>query len=130
LIYLFIYFSVFNFTTGEQDVARVTEQAFLTCNSTNPISLVKTGPANFTLNSTGAYYFIGTLDNNCLNGQKLAINVTTSPGPIPIPTPRTVPENFTVGERLGWIVPPLGEITYLTWAYNKTFIIGDTLGKH
>ena len=29
---------------------------------------------------------------------------------------------------MGWIVPPLGEIAYITWAYNKTFIVGDTLG--
>lgn len=101
----------------------------MTCNSTNPISLEKTGPANFSLNSTGEYYFIGTLDRHCLQGQKLAINVTTSPGPTPSPTPRTVPENYTVGDRLGWIVPPLGEIAYISWAYNKTFIVGDTLGK-
>jgi len=117
----------FNFTTGDQDVARVTGEDFLTCNSTNPISLIKTGPANFSLNSTGQYYFIGTLNTHCLQGQKLAINVTTSPAPTPIPAPRTVPENFTVGDRLGWIVPPLGEIFYLTWTYNKSFIVGDIL---
>ncbi|XP_059433125.1 blue copper protein-like [Corylus avellana] len=117
----------FNFTTGAEDVARVTAEAFLTCNSTNPISLVKTGPANFSLNSTGEYYFIGTLDRHCLQGQKLAINVTTSPGPTPSPTSRTVPENYTVGDRMGWIVPPLGEIAYITWAYDKTFIVGDSL---
>lgn len=123
--------SVFNFTTGEQDVARVSKEAFFTCNSTDPIALYKDGPANITLNSTGEYFFIGTLDNHCVLGQRLALNVTASPGPPPSPAaPRTKPENYTVGDRLGWLVPPLGEIAYLTWAYNKTFIVGDTLGKN
>ncbi|XP_041004836.1 early nodulin-like protein 1 isoform X1 [Juglans microcarpa x Juglans regia] len=118
---------LFNFSTGSQDVARVSKEAFFPCNSTNPIFLEKTGPAKITLNSTGEFYFIGTFDNNCFRGQKLAINVTTSPGPTPSPTPRTKPENFTVGDRLGWVVPPLGEIAYITWAYDKTFIVGDHL---
>lgn len=123
--------SVFNFTTGEQDVARVSKEAFFTCNSTDPIALYKDGPANITLNSTGEYFFIGTLDNHCVLGQRLALNVTASPGPPPsAAAPRTKPENYTVGDRLGWLVPPLGEIAYLTWAYNKTFIVGDTLGKN
>lgn len=55
--------------------------------------------------------------------------MTTAPGPVPTPVPRTTPENLTVGEGLGWIIPPLGEITYLAWARNRTFIVGDTLGK-
>lgn len=122
---------VFNFTTGQADVARVTEQAFLTCNSTDPISIEKTGPVNITLNSTGEYYFIGTLNLNnvssCILGQRLAINVTDNPGPTPSPAPRTEPKNYTVGDGLGWVIPPLGQIAYLTWSYNKTFIVGDTL---
>lgn len=69
------------------------------------------------------------MNNHCIQGQRLAINVSTSPGPTPSPTPRTKPENYTVGDRLGWITPPGGEIAYITWSYNKTFIVGDTLGK-
>ncbi|GMY35837.1 early nodulin-like protein 1 [Fagus crenata] len=117
----------FNFTTGQEDVARVTKEAFFTCNSTKPISIITNGPANYTLNSTGEYFFIDTMNNHCIQGQRLAINVSTSPGPTPSPTPRTKPENYTVGDRLGWITPPGGEIAYITWSYNKTFIVGDTL---
>lgn len=129
-------FSVFNFTTGEEDVARVTREAFLTCNSTNPISLKTTGPANFTLDTLGEYYFIGTLDKHCILGQRLAINVTAHSEPTPAPTPPPAPaprepKNYTVGDKLGWLIPPpdpLG-LFYASWAYNKTFLVGDTLSK-
>lgn len=118
---------MFNFTTGQEDVARVTKEAFLTCNSTNPISHKATGPANFTLDSLGGYYFIGTLDKHCILGQRLAINVTAYPGSTPAPAPRG-PRNYTVGDGVGWLIPPGGPIFYASWAYNKTFFVGDTLG--
>ncbi|KAM7508204.1 hypothetical protein LguiA_018657 [Lonicera macranthoides] len=114
---------VFNFTSGQQDVARVTKEAFDTCNSTNPIAIETTSPANFTLSSLGEYYFISTLDRHCPLGQKLAINVTTPPPPPPARPPVT----YNVGDQMGWIVPPGGSIAYSAWAYNKTFIVGDTL---
>ncbi|KAE9608357.1 hypothetical protein Lal_00026042 [Lupinus albus] len=108
----------FNFTNGEQDVARVTKEAYLSCNTTNPISLKNTSLANFTLDVAGAdYYFTSTLDKHCFKGQKLAIHV---PGP-------REPLNYTVGDKLGWVVPPGGESDYEDWAYNKLFLIGDTL---
>ncbi|KAA8523005.1 hypothetical protein F0562_009428 [Nyssa sinensis] len=121
---------VFNFTTGNQDVARVlTKEAFDTCNSTSPMWLETTGPANFTLSSVGEYYFICTMDRHCPLGQKLAINVTGSSGPAPppVPAPPRAPVTYVVGDKLGWLVPPGGAIAYATWASNKTFIVGDTL---
>lgn len=121
-------FLVFNFTDGEQDVAWVTKEAFKNCNSTDPISLKATSPANFTLNTTGEYYFISTKDRHCWLGQKLAINVTEYPGPSPSPTPRSGPVTYTVGDDLGWLVPPGGELFYAAWAYDKIFLVGDTLG--
>ncbi|OMO57788.1 Plastocyanin-like protein [Corchorus olitorius] len=69
---------IFNFTTGDQDVARVTKEAYETCNSTNPDVTYVIGPANFTLDSVGEYFFIGTMDRRCTLGQKLAINVSAS----------------------------------------------------
>ncbi|XP_054822625.1 blue copper protein-like [Prosopis cineraria] len=118
---------VFNFTNGDQDVARVTREAFLRCNTTNPIEVKKTNPANFTLNSTGDFYFTSTLDRHCESGQKLAVHVLASgPSPSSQPKPRG-PRNFTVGGDLGWIVPPGGEIVYKSWARTKTFRIGDAL---
>lgn len=123
-----IFLAAFNFTDGEQDVAWVTKEAFKNCNSTDPISLKTKSPANFTLNTTGEYYFIGTKDRHCWLGQKLSINVTDYPGPSPSPTPRSGPVTYTVGDDLGWFVPPGGEIFFEAWAYDKTFLVGDTLG--
>ncbi|XAR66880.1 hypothetical protein NMG60_11013249 [Bertholletia excelsa] len=125
---------LFNFTTGNQDVARVSKEAFDSCNATNPIWISTTGPVNFTLTYGGAYYFIGTMDKHCSLGQKLAINVTgasgptTSPAPVtPAPASPRAPVTYVVGGDLGWIVPPGGSIAYATWAYGKTFMVGDTL---
>lgn len=117
---------VFNFGDGDQDVAKVTKEAFKTCNSTDPISLKTKSPANFTLDTIGEYYFIGTKDEHCKLGQKLAINVTSYPGPSPSPAPKG-PSTYTVGEALGWFVPPGGSFFYETWAYDKSFKVGDTL---
>lgn len=129
---------MFNFTSGVQDVARVTKEAYLTCNSTNPISLKTTGPANFTLDTSGEYFFISTIYAHCPLGQRLAIYVT-GPGPNPAPHPYSpptahspvsprAPVTYVVGNGLGWLVPPGGQLAYMIWAYNKTFMVEDALG--
>lgn len=136
-IYLFIFhfylLLVFNFTTGTQDIARVTKEAYLTCNSRNPISLKTTGPANFTLDTTGEFFFICTIYAHCTLGQRLAIYVA-APGPhhphaAPSPVTPRAPVTYTVGDGLGWLVLPGGALAYMTWAYKKTFMIEDTLGN-
>ncbi|KAM5547936.1 cucumber peeling cupredoxin [Rosa sericea] len=80
---------VFNFTTGRHDVAEVAKDAYEKCNVTDLISNPKyDGPANYTLNATGDHYFICLFPGHCDQGQKLAINVTTShSGSAPTPAP-------------------------------------------
>ncbi|MBA0690230.1 hypothetical protein Goari_007920 [Gossypium aridum] len=79
----------FNFTTGRHDVAEVTETAYDSCNTTNPIARYTTGPARITLTRTGEYHFICTFDGHCGLGQKLSIDVRT--GPSTAPTPGSTP---------------------------------------
>ncbi|CAL9028047.1 unnamed protein product [Prunus brigantina] len=35
--------------------------------------------------------------------------------------------NYTVGDDLGWTIPPAGSIAYKTWANKESFQIGDTI---
>lgn len=111
---------VFNFKTGQQDVARVTREAYEMCDPQNSIELKTTGPTNFRLGTAGEYYFIGTKGRACSLGQKLAINVTRLPdGPV----------THIIGDDSGWAPTPGGELAFSTWADNKSFVVGDTLGK-
>lgn len=106
------------------------------------------GPTNITLRSAGEHFFICTFTSHCDFGQKLAINVSassaaptpqpttpppaTTPSPIATPaaapSPSRPPTTYTVGDNLGWVVPPGGPIAYETWARGKTFMVGDILG--
>ncbi|PIN09999.1 hypothetical protein CDL12_17418 [Handroanthus impetiginosus] len=138
---------VFNFTTGQHDVAEVNRAAFDSCNSSSTISMSTNGPATITLNSSGEHYFFCTYSGHCSLGQKLGINVSAaaagSPAPTPqpatrppraapapavgAPTPSRVGRNYTVGDNLGWTVPPAGQVAYQTWARGRNFAVGDTL---
>ncbi|XP_010250146.1 PREDICTED: umecyanin-like [Nelumbo nucifera] len=70
---------VFNFTTGQHDVAEVTKTDFDNCDGSSTIGSVQTtGPARITLNSQGQHYYICTFNGHCAVGQKLAINVLPS----------------------------------------------------
>lgn len=36
---------------------------------------------------------------------------------------------YEVGDSMGWTIPSGGAAAYSTWAANKTFKVGDKLGK-
>ncbi|XP_010040578.2 blue copper protein [Eucalyptus grandis] len=134
---------VFNFTTGMDDVAKVTKAAYDSCNSTSPISRWTNGPATITLNQSGEHFFISTFDRRCSLGEKLAINVSAASGPAPAPTttptppaasapaptttPTRSPVTYTVGDGVGWNVLVNTTQAYELWAANKTFMVGDIL---
>lgn len=54
---------------------------------------------------------------------------TPSPTSSPSPAPSRAPVTYTVGDSDGWTILPGGASAYATWASNKTFIVGDVLGK-
>ncbi|KAF5184152.1 cucumber peeling cupredoxin-like [Thalictrum thalictroides] len=79
---------VFNFRTGQHDVAEVTKANYDSCNSASPLFIQSTGPANVTLGTSGEHYYICTFGTHCQNGQKLAIVVeSSSDSPPPSNTP-------------------------------------------
>ncbi|PSS13865.1 Umecyanin like [Actinidia chinensis var. chinensis] len=83
---------VFNFVSGQHDVAKVTKDSFDTCNTTSPISLLTVSPANFTISSADDHHFICTFGQHCLGGQKLSVSVSsTSPSSAPASPPTTSP---------------------------------------
>ncbi|KAG4959710.1 hypothetical protein GLYMA_13G158200v4 [Glycine max] len=81
---------VFNFATGQHNVAKVTKSAFDACNGGSAVFTLTSGPATVTLNETGEQYYICSVGSHCSAGQKLAINVNraSSTGPSPAPQPR------------------------------------------
>ncbi|KAI9125781.1 hypothetical protein K1719_003199 [Acacia pycnantha] len=144
---------VFNFATGQHDVAKVTKAAFDACNTGNTIFTLNNGPASVKLNESGEQYYICTVGSHCSLGQKIAINVTNqasspagspapqpaaspakSPAPVkaPSPSPASAPSpssngsvTYTVGDKTGWTVPSNGAAFYTTWTSGKTFKVGD-----
>ncbi|XP_052199514.1 cucumber peeling cupredoxin-like [Diospyros lotus] len=80
---------VFNYATGQHDVATVTKAGFDSCNGTSPISIATDGPTNITLSAAGEHYYICTFGQHCSLGQKLAINVSASASPAPQPAAAT-----------------------------------------
>ncbi|KAF4398742.1 hypothetical protein G4B88_028105 [Cannabis sativa] len=86
---------VFNFMSGQHDVAEVTKANYDSCSGTNPISRQTSSPLSITLQKTGGHYYICTVPGHCNAGQKLAINVTgaSSPAPQPARSPSPTPSS-------------------------------------
>ncbi|KAI5320615.1 hypothetical protein L3X38_040323 [Prunus dulcis] len=81
---------VFEFTTGGHDVARLGKEAFDACNNTDLLSPPENqGPARYSLNQTGDYYFICAFPAHCSQGQKLSIKVIATGPSAPAPAPHS-----------------------------------------
>lgn len=38
-------------------------------------------------------------------------------------------DTYTVGNGMGWTIPPGGEVAYTTWAAGFDFDVGDTISE-
>ncbi|PWA73382.1 cupredoxin, Blue (type 1) copper protein, binding site [Artemisia annua] len=88
----------FNFTTGNHNVAEVAQAAYGPCTSSNPISLITTGPATVPLTTAGTHYFVCGVGQHCSIGQKVSVNVVaaaSAPATPPAATPTTAPPTAT-----------------------------------
>ncbi|XP_021760622.1 cucumber peeling cupredoxin-like [Chenopodium quinoa] len=98
---------VFNFNNGSHNVAEVTKKAYNKCNTRSLISLHHQSPVSIPLNKEGIRYFISTLNNDCLNGKKLAINVLQH---LPPPPPATPPPEIAPGSNSPTLPPAVPTI--------------------
>ena len=96
--------AVFKYPRGSDSVLVVTEKAYRTCNTSNPIVYSTNGDSIFRFTVSGPFYFIGGAAENCLKGQKLVIVV--------------------MAERdssLGWNSPVLPQAPSATVAYSRGY---------
>ncbi|PQP95852.1 cucumber peeling cupredoxin [Prunus yedoensis var. nudiflora] len=83
---------VFEFTTGGHDVARLGKEAFDACNNTNLLSLPENqGPAKYSLNQTGDYYFICAFPGHCSQAETPPPEATTPSSSPPTTAATTAP---------------------------------------
>lgn len=89
--------SVFLFPPSQDSVLLVTAEAYATCNTANPIWSSNTGNSVFNINTTGVYYFISGVPNNCRSNEKLQVCVpsngtcATYTAPLPLLSPASAP---------------------------------------
>ncbi|KAI8569877.1 hypothetical protein RHMOL_Rhmol02G0311300 [Rhododendron molle] len=87
----------FLFPPSQDSVLLVTAEAYATCNTANPIWSSNTGNSVFNINTTGVYYFISGVPNNCRNNEKLQVCVpnngtcATYTAPLPPLSPASAP---------------------------------------
>ncbi|MCL7045589.1 hypothetical protein MKW94_030387 [Papaver nudicaule] len=118
---------VFNFATGAHDVAKVSKEDFDSCTATNQNSIIRQGPANITLTSSGQHYFICTFGQHCLGGQKLTINVTNdsdTEAPSGSPTTTTPPMTTTP------VTPPNSASHTATGSFALALLFISTIFLH
>lgn len=66
---------------GKKDsVVEVTREAYLSCNSTDPIAVHGGGEAKLKLGRSGPFYFISAVKESCEKGEKLIVVVLSSSG--------------------------------------------------
>ncbi|KAF3570016.1 hypothetical protein F2Q69_00060446 [Brassica cretica] len=85
----------FKYPKGKDSVVEVSEEEYNTCNTTHPITSLSDGDSLFVLSRSGPFFFVSGNSENCLKGQKLAVNVMSTahhsrsprqPSPSPSPT--------------------------------------------
>lgn len=105
-------FLVFKFMTGKHNVVQVPKASYDNCSSNGAIGdVIKAGPVNVTLNSTGDRHYICSIGTHCQSGQKLSIRVlnssSTPGGAAAPPPPMTNPPPTTPTTPLPPPPPPM-----------------------
>ncbi|CAN8284209.1 unnamed protein product [Cochlearia groenlandica] len=84
-------FIVFKYESGKDSVLEVREEAYKSCNTTNPLASYTDGETKVKLDRSGPFYFISGVNGHCEKGQKLRLvvvslrrHVAISPAPSPV----------------------------------------------
>ncbi|KAF3570102.1 hypothetical protein F2Q69_00062651 [Brassica cretica] len=103
-------FIVFRYEAGKDSVLQVTQEAYKSCNTTNPLANYTDGETKVKLDRSGPFYFISGVDGHCEKGQKLSLVVVSprhkafSPAPSPVEFedgPSVAPAPTSGSARLG-----------------------------
>lgn len=71
---------------GKDSVVQVDRKHYQTCNSTDPISVTKSGNDTITLDKPGHFFYITGYKRHCDLGQKLDVRVSVPSSPSPSPS--------------------------------------------
>ncbi|XP_042521315.1 mavicyanin-like [Macadamia integrifolia] len=86
---------VFDFQSDFHNVLQVSRIEYEDCTADNPFQSFWYGPATVPLVQVGVYYFICSVGNYCVLGQKVSVTVhptsPTLPSPPPSPSPPPLP---------------------------------------
>ncbi|XP_071723948.1 early nodulin-like protein 14 [Rutidosis leptorrhynchoides] len=82
---------VLNYDKEKDSVLEVTKEAYMSCNTSNPITEYKDGNTKVKLDRSGPFYFISGAEGHCAKGLKLIVVVMSprhstisSPAPSPM----------------------------------------------
>ncbi|KAJ0030646.1 hypothetical protein Pint_12512 [Pistacia integerrima] len=81
---------VWKYDAQKDSVLQVNKEAYVNCNTTNPIAEHKDGNTKVELDRSGPFYFISGVKGNCEKGEKLVVVVLStrhrliSPAPSPM----------------------------------------------
>ncbi|OVA20641.1 Plastocyanin-like [Macleaya cordata] len=86
---------LFLYPPSQDSVIQVTEQAFKTCNTKDPILYMDNGNSLFNITSGGRFYFTSGVSGHCEKSQKLAISVLFADGSAlsPSDSPTALPDS-------------------------------------
>ncbi|KAJ3705079.1 hypothetical protein LUZ61_008784 [Rhynchospora tenuis] len=92
---------LFNYDSSQHNVLEVTKTDFDSCTATNPIAAHTDGSGVINLSAVGTRYFICGFNGHCAAGQKVQINVFTSPTGVSTPNSGVVSVRASAGLVVG-----------------------------
>ncbi|XP_021597148.2 early nodulin-like protein 1 [Manihot esculenta] len=114
-------FLVWKYDSQKDSVLQVTREAYLSCNTSNPIEEYGDGNTKVKLDRSGAYYFISGAEGHCVKGQKMIVvvlsqrhrytGISPAPSPAEFEGPAVAPTSAATSLK-GSLVVSLGVLLW------------------